>query len=472
MEAYTQITLDEWVQWKEDIRQKLAETAGNFVYIGYRLKQIRDSGMYGGEADIFAFAQKEYGLGKSTVSRFIAINGRYSEGGNSLELKEEFRGFSSSKLAEMLTLPDSEIGLVTEKTTIREIRELKTFNSQMPEESGEAAGSGSGQTPLGKCIVDYFKDKKEMLNGVMGYMGKEPPAYKEAAELMAPAQTSHRKGIVFLFLYDWGTGIKYKMMTEPEPVSMDWTAFLDVVHGIFGGSGQMDAWGAFYGETEGDGEDVEGQADSASAESGQKPEAVATSQQEEAGGQEAVDIGTEEEREETEEDADADNSGEQAGGHTDAAEHGNDEDGTDGGAGSGGAGSGEDREGGTGEPDAGAVTEEIEGQLNITDYPEYLPDTAAGGRKDTVAAGVVEEPERPGKITVEAGAAAGMEGPAIIDLDGMVQHTENQKKIMLEDLEMMRMQCIHNNWNGLIERAKQIITRAEGIRNMEEVWNG
>ena len=93
MEEYTQITLDEWTSWKEDIRRKLAETAGNFVYIGYRLKQIRDSGMYDGAADIFEFAQKEYGLGKSTVSRFIAINEKYSEGGNSLELKEEFKTF-------------------------------------------------------------------------------------------------------------------------------------------------------------------------------------------------------------------------------------------------------------------------------------------------------------------------------------------------------------------------------------------
>ena len=53
METYEQITLDQWVQWKEDIRQKLAETAGNFVHIGYRLKQIRDSGILDGAADIF-----------------------------------------------------------------------------------------------------------------------------------------------------------------------------------------------------------------------------------------------------------------------------------------------------------------------------------------------------------------------------------------------------------------------------------
>ena len=115
MEEVRQITIDEWIQWKEDIREKLRETAENFVYIGYRLKQIRDSGMYGGAADIFEFARSEYGLGKSTVSRFIAINEKFSEGGNSLELRAPYRAIGSSKLSEMLTLTDEECSLITEK---------------------------------------------------------------------------------------------------------------------------------------------------------------------------------------------------------------------------------------------------------------------------------------------------------------------------------------------------------------------
>lgn len=280
MEEYTQITLDQWTQWKEDIRRKLGETAGNFVYIGYRLKQIRDSGMYDGAADIFEFAEKEYGLGKSTVSRFIAINEKYSEGGNSLELKEEFRGFSSSKLAEMLTLPDNEIQLITEKTTIREIRELKSFNAQEAEELGEAAGSVQEQerTPLEKCMVDFFKVRKEMLNGVMKHLEADPPEYKQAAELMAPSgQASHKKGIVFLFLYDWNTGIKYKLMTEPEPVAMSWTEFLNTIYHIFGACDQMDVWGDFYREQESTKEEPE---KTVPAQSIQGSEAVATSQQE------------------------------------------------------------------------------------------------------------------------------------------------------------------------------------------------
>lgn len=247
MEEYTQITMDQWISWKEDIRRKLAETASNFVYIGYRLKQIRDSGMYDGAADVFEFAKKEYGLGKSTVSRFIAINEKYSENGDSLELKEEFRQFSSSKLAEMLTLPDNEIQLITEKTTIREIRELKNFNTEENNQTVEM-DPGSGRTPLEKCLVDFFKQRETMLNQIMKCLEEDPPKYKQAAEQMNPSgQSSHRKGILFLFLYDWNTGIKYKLMTEPNPINMGWPELLNEVFRIYGTCDRANVWKDFYG---------------------------------------------------------------------------------------------------------------------------------------------------------------------------------------------------------------------------------
>ncbi len=268
MEEYTQITIDQWVQWKEDIRRKLQETAQNFVHIGYRLKQIRDSGMYGGEADIFSFAEKEYGLGKSTVSRFIAINEKYSEGGNSLELKAEYRGFSSSKLSEMLTLPDSECQLITEKTTIKEIRDLKEFNREEAEEKKQASGqmsleemaqeSGqqtseerSGQqeyTPIQKCIIDFFKDKKECLNKLMRRWIGEGMDEKYAVELINPSgQKSHQKGIVYLVMYDLDGGVKYRQMGDETIRALTWTEFLHMIFGIYNREvSGTDFYSAFY----------------------------------------------------------------------------------------------------------------------------------------------------------------------------------------------------------------------------------
>lgn len=246
LEEYSQITLNDWMSWKEDIRQKLQETAQNFVYIGFRLKQIRDSKMFDGAADIFEFAQNEYGLGKSTVSRFIAINEKFSEGGNSLELKEEYKRFSSSKLSEMLTLPNNECQLITERTTIKEIRELKNFSRQTIQFASD--GSEIEYDPLQKCIIDFFKDKKKVLNEVISILSNDGDE-QLAAELINPIeQTSHKKGIIFLFMYSWDTGIKYKDLRSPQPISMSWAEFLNQIYVIFGGFDDENVHKCFYGE--------------------------------------------------------------------------------------------------------------------------------------------------------------------------------------------------------------------------------
>lgn len=255
MEEYHQITLDEWSSWVEDIRKKLSETAQNFVYIGYRLKQIRDSGNFGGASDVFEFAQKEYGISKSAVSRFIAINEKYSEGGNSLELKEQYKGFSSSKLSEMLSLPDSECELITEETTVKQIRELKSFDRQQPEDVVSMNGDDEDEdkpSPLELCIIDYFKDKKDMLNKVIDleYHTMPKSSHKEAAEAMNPSgSATHKKGLCFLFMYGYDKGISYKLLTDPAPETMTWDEFLETVYWIYANiyeAGNDDVWSEYY----------------------------------------------------------------------------------------------------------------------------------------------------------------------------------------------------------------------------------
>ena len=234
MEEYTQITIDEWQQWKEDIRRKLQETASNFVYIGYRLKQIRDSGMYDGCESIFEFAKKEYGLERSTVSRFMSINDKFSKHGNSIELRDEFVGLNQSQLSEMLSLPVSDYDLVTEDTSIKDIRELKKFEKDAmnpPEEESEPVQEHEEReyTPLQKCIIDFFRDKLDLLEEV-----EKAYTIKDAAELIAPSGcTTHRKGIVFLTMMEYDKGVKYKQMGVPLPISMTWDKFFDQIREVF-----------------------------------------------------------------------------------------------------------------------------------------------------------------------------------------------------------------------------------------------
>lgn len=285
MEVEGQITLDEWMQWKEDIRRKLKETAGNFVYIGCRLRQIRDSGMLDGAADIFEFAQREYGLSKSTTSRFIAVNERFADPYNPLLIKEEFENIGSSKLSEMLTLPDSECELITEKTTVKEIRDLKAFNKEAEklenvEESTISAVATSQQTtenepdpeqlavdytPLQKCIIEYFREKQGLLNKALGQIREKQ--WKEAYETVNPGgYVSCNKGLCFLFMYDFNRGISYKLMTEPAPVNMNWEDFLMDVAEIYG----EQSWEEFYGKTKA--EEPEKKEKQTQPEEPQKPE--------------------------------------------------------------------------------------------------------------------------------------------------------------------------------------------------------
>lgn len=130
-----QITLQDWIEWKEDIRNRMEDTVENFIVIGYRFKQIRESRIF--EKDNFKsleeFAKAEYGLSKSTVYRFIKINDKYSVGGNSMEIRPEFTGYGYSQLQEMLYLSETEIEEVNPGMTVKEIRAVRRGNEEQQE---------------------------------------------------------------------------------------------------------------------------------------------------------------------------------------------------------------------------------------------------------------------------------------------------------------------------------------------------
>ena len=125
----------------------------------------------------------------------------------------------------MLTLPDKECELITEQTTVREIRELKNMNKEAPEESEKP----EERTPLQKCIIDFFKDKLELLDKISGMLDE-----KDVAEAIAPSgYLTHKKGIVFLFMFDYQKGVKYKLAGSEELHSLTWPEFYDEIHAIY-----------------------------------------------------------------------------------------------------------------------------------------------------------------------------------------------------------------------------------------------
>lgn len=119
------------------IKENFNDMSRSFVANGYYIKQIRDRELYVemGYQDIWEFADKELGVSKSSVSRLMAINDKFSIDGNSPILLEEYKDFSSSKLSEMLTLSDNQLKKVKAETTVKEIREMKPKKDKPKEES-------------------------------------------------------------------------------------------------------------------------------------------------------------------------------------------------------------------------------------------------------------------------------------------------------------------------------------------------
>lgn len=96
---------------KDIILESIANMTREFVAVGYYLKYVRDHEMYlaDGYASIWEFAEDLYGIQRSTCSRWMAINDRFSVQGNSPVLDERYRQYGKSQLQEMLYLDDKQI---------------------------------------------------------------------------------------------------------------------------------------------------------------------------------------------------------------------------------------------------------------------------------------------------------------------------------------------------------------------------
>ena len=239
MEEYHQITLNEYISIKEDIKRRLNHLAESFVAIGYRLKQIRDTEAYrqDGYNTIYEFAEKELGLTKSPTSRFMAINDKYSVGGNSLELREEFIGLGKSRLSEMLTMDPEDYVLITAQTSIKDIREIK----RMEKAAGENEVLTKFQEVLRKeyASPDRRKELIEIANAKC-IDDIKAAVIPEGYRLM-------KKGALVIKFED--EKITVRTMGVSGVQELTWSEILNEYDQAFD-LGAADPWKATYGEIE------------------------------------------------------------------------------------------------------------------------------------------------------------------------------------------------------------------------------
>lgn len=268
MEEYHQITLNEYISIKEDIKRRLNHLAESFVAIGYRLKQIRDTEAYrqDGYNTIYEFAEKELGLTKSPTSRFMAINDKYSIGGNSLELREEFIGLGKSRLSEMLTMDPEDYVLITNQTSIKDIREIKRMEKAA--EDNEVLTKFQEVLRKEYASPDRRKELIEIANAKC-IDDIKAAVIPEGYRLM-------KKGVLVIKFED--EKITVRTMGVSGVQELTWSEILNEYDQAFD-LGAADPWKATYGEIEEEVKPEPKKVEKKPTKAESKP--VATSQQEE-----------------------------------------------------------------------------------------------------------------------------------------------------------------------------------------------
>lgn len=221
---YVQMTLDDWAQMKQKLKQELLGVKQSFVRIGYALRQIDDQKLYeqDGYKSIAEFAQAEYGLGPSITSRFMSINREYSIDGYSEQLRPEYAELGRSQLEEMLKLPDTDRQMIQPETSREDIRELKRFNKTEP-----AAGVADD---ISQLVEKFYQDNELILNAVYGEEFDEQTINK-FIEIVNPAgNRSYKKGLYFMMMYE--NRVTFKKFGD-TPKNMSWWEFYQRTSSIF-----------------------------------------------------------------------------------------------------------------------------------------------------------------------------------------------------------------------------------------------
>ena len=241
---YVQMTLNDWIEIKQKLKQELLGVKQSFVRIGYALRQIDDQKLYerDGYKSVAEFAKAEYGLEASTTSRFMSINREYSIDGYSERLRPEYADLGRSQLEEMLKLPDSDRQMIQPETSREDIRELKRFNKTEP-----AVGEADD---LRQLIEKFYQDNMDVLNTVCSEVAEfGEPTTQRFKEIVNPGgNRSYKKGLFFLMMYE--NRVSVKRFGSP-PQDMTWEEFYQMTMDIFGASAAgPKTWQNYFGTEE------------------------------------------------------------------------------------------------------------------------------------------------------------------------------------------------------------------------------
>lgn len=211
--------LKNYSEYKAALDKQIKESAEGFVKIGYLLKLAKDTDILKDSqySNVIEFAKAEYGIDKTMVSRFISINDRFSEDGNSPVLRTTYQGFGYAKLAIMLQLPDT---LNEELTPEYSKREIQTLKEEMDKEKTisdleiYAEGKDSEKTELEQIVYKICEENIEVYERIYKAVTHEQLTSNSVINIFAPA------GDMIYSVRVQGAGRKAVSFKQGEDVSV------------------------------------------------------------------------------------------------------------------------------------------------------------------------------------------------------------------------------------------------------------
>lgn len=256
------ITYSNYEEYKNTVNRVLNKTVEDFVTIGYLLKKGRDTDILEGSgyANVNEFAEAEYHLDASQVSRFIRINDKFAVNGYSDRLKEEYQGYGYAKLAIMLTLPDElteELSPALSKTEIQAVKaeveeEEKTTDIEVILEGEKEEQEELDD--LGKGLNQLFKDEPELFLQLYG-QAKKGMDLKAMQEILAPDGEKvysiriQGHGRIMLIMKDTENEITVFKVRSNEKERYDWNNAKYYVDAIISEKTAKERWEELYQET-------------------------------------------------------------------------------------------------------------------------------------------------------------------------------------------------------------------------------
>ena len=260
-----------YVDFKASMDAVVERVEEGFVQIGYYLKIARDTQVLqeSGYKSVTDFAAAEYGLDKSAVSRFIAINDRFAEDGYSNRLKDQYRGMGRAKLSVMLLLPEeiteeltpdyskSDIQKIKDEveeekkvTDLEVMMEQQDFDTELLDNNLKRA-----MYQLGHDIPELHRKIWNVWQIWNGWQQtKRPELPREIMDILAPAGEGMHSvrvagiGRLMITLHGADQDITMINVRSGEKEKYSWDDMMEAIGLLMEGDTPEESWAKTYGE--------------------------------------------------------------------------------------------------------------------------------------------------------------------------------------------------------------------------------